>query len=285
MHRYLEPTQTTVVDELIEMRGLRFHFRDWRSKQADAPNLLLLHGYTSHARSWDAFAEAMTDRYRVLALDQRGHGETDWAAADRYGIDDMADDLETFVGALGLRRFALLGLSMGGMVTMEYAGRRPKELAACVIVDIGPEIVQSGSSRIQASVQASDVFSSRDEAFAIARSINALPPEGLHRRRSDDSLMRTEDGRWTYRYDRVLRSPLNLRRRDAATAWQSCANINVPTQLIRGELSDILAPEIADRMVQIIPDARLAVVPKAGHGVPLDAPAGFLAATRQFLTG
>ena len=120
--------ETAVADELIEMRGLRFHFRDWRSKQADAPNLVLLHGYTSHARSWDAFAEAMTDRYRVLALDQRGHGETDWAAADQYGIDDMADDLTTFVGALGLRRFALLGLSMGGMVTMEYAGRDRKSV-------------------------------------------------------------------------------------------------------------------------------------------------------------
>jgi esterase len=168
--------ETAVADELIEMRGLRFHFRDWRSKQADAPNLVLLHGYTSHARSWDAFAEVMTDRYRVLALDQRGHGETDWAAADQYGIDDMADDLTTFAHALGLRRFALCGLSMGGMVTMEYAGRRPDELAACVIVDIGPEIVQSGSSRIQAGVRASDVFSSRDEAFAVARSINAVRP-------------------------------------------------------------------------------------------------------------
>ena len=91
----------------------------------------------------------MTDRYRVLALDQPGHGETDWAEADRYGIDDMADDLEAFVRALGLQGFTLLGRSMGGMVAMDYAGRRPKPLAACVIVDIGPEIVQSGSGRIR----------------------------------------------------------------------------------------------------------------------------------------
>jgi len=80
--------------------------------------------------SWDAFAEAMTDRYRVLALDQRGHGETSWAAADQYGVDDMADDLEVFARALDLRSFTLLGLSMGGMVVMEYAGRRSKPLIA-----------------------------------------------------------------------------------------------------------------------------------------------------------
>ncbi|HEY1447114.1 MAG TPA: alpha/beta hydrolase [Caulobacteraceae bacterium] len=274
-----------VVDELIEMRGLRFHFRDWASKRAGAPSLVLLHGYTSHARSWDAFAAAMTDRYRVLALDQRGHGETAWAPVGQYGIDNMAEDLLSFVAALGLTGFTLLGLSMGGMVAMEYAGRRPAALAACVIVDIGPEIVQSGGARIQASVAASDVFASRDEAFAIARANNPLPPDANLRHRSDASLMRTEDGRWTYRYDRVLRSPANLRRRDAETAWRSCANMNVPTQIIRGDLSDILAPEIAQRMLETIPDARLDVVARSGHAVPLDAPAGFLAAAREFLRG
>jgi pimeloyl-ACP methyl ester carboxylesterase len=274
-----------VVDELIEMRGLRFHFRDWPSKPVDAPNLVLLHGFTGHARSWDSFAQAMTDRYRVLALDQRGHGETGWAAADQYGIDTMADDLEAFVAALGLKRFTLLGLSMGGLVAMDYAGRRPKPLAACVIVDIGPEIVASGSSRIQASVQAADVFASREDAFAVARADNNRPPEALHRQRSDAGLMRTEDGRWTYRYDRVLRSPRNLRLRDSETVWRSCANIEAPTQIIRGELSDILSEQIAGRMVRTIPDALLATVANAGHGVPYDAPEGFLAAVREFLKG
>src|SRR5271170_3062169 len=106
-----------VTDELIELRGLRFHYRDWASRHTGAPDLVLLHGFTGHARSWDAFAEAMTDRYRVLALDQRGHGETGWAAADQYGVDDMIDDLESFVKAMKLQDFTLLGLSMGGLVT------------------------------------------------------------------------------------------------------------------------------------------------------------------------
>jgi pimeloyl-ACP methyl ester carboxylesterase len=278
-------TNAAVVDELIEMRGLRFHFRDWPSTRMGAPNLVLLHGYSGHARSWDAFAAAMTDRYRVLALDQRGHGESAWAPADRYGIDDMADDLEAFVQALGLKDFTLLGLSMGGMVAIEYAGRRPQALAACVIVDVGPEVVQAGSSRIQATAQASDVFASRDEAFAAARAVNPRPPEAHHRHRSDHSLMRTEDGRWTYRYDRALRSISNLRLRGAEAGWRSCANIAVPTQIIRGELSDILAPGVAERMVQTIPNARLDLIPNCGHSVPLDAPDLFLATAREFLTG
>jgi len=275
----------TVIDELIEMRGLRFHYRDWPSQKPGAPDLVLLHGYTGHARSWDAFAAAMTDRYRVLALDQRGHGETSWAPADQYGVGDMADDLEIFVQALGIKGFTLLGLSMGGMVAMEYAGRRPPELAAVSIVDIGPEIVTAGAERIRTGVRASDLFASKQEAFEQARAANPRPPEAHHRHRVDYSLMRLEDGKWTWRYDRALRSPNTLRPRDPDRAWASCANINVPAQLIRGDVSDILSVEIAERMTKTIPNLRFDTVKDSGHSVPLDAPDGFLEAARLFLKG
>ena len=97
--------------------------------------------------------------------------------------------------------------------------------------------------------------------------------------------MRTEDGRWTYRYDRALRSPGNLRLRDPKAAWQSSANIEASTQIVRGELSDLLSPPIAERIVRTISDACLAIVANGGHGVPYDAPEAFLAAVRQFLKG
>lgn len=274
-----------VRDELIEMRGLRFHYRDWSSRRENARDLVLLHGFTGHARSWDAFAEAMTDRYRILALDQRGHGETGWAPPEHYQTSDMADDLVAFVKALDIKRFSLLGLSMGGMVAMEYAGRRPAELSRLVIVDIGPEIVSSGAERIRTGVRADDTFASRDAAFAAARKANPRPPIAHHRHRVDYSLMRTEDGRWTWRYDRALRSPTTLRVRNPDAAWTSCAKIAAPTQIIRGDLSDILSPETATRMVETIPGARLDTVKDSGHSIPLDAPDGFLAAARAFLTG
>ncbi|MBV9331570.1 MAG: alpha/beta hydrolase, partial [Alphaproteobacteria bacterium] len=270
------PAMEDVRDELIEMRGLRFHYRDWTARRSGAPDLVLLHGYTGHARSWDHFANAMSERYRVLALDQRGHGETGWAPADRYGVGEMADDLASFVRALGLKNFALLGLSMGGMVAIEYAGRKPEELARLVIVDIGPEIVRSGSERIRAGVAESDIFESRDAAFAAARRANPVPPEAHHRHRVETNLMRTEDGRYTWRYDRALRRPDSLRIRDADAGWKSCAAIAVPTLVIRGARSDILSPETAARMIQTIPDAKLVTVENSGHAVPLDSPDGFL---------
>lgn len=278
-----------VVDELIELRGLRFHYRDWAGpRQAgpgpDAQDLVLLHGYTGHARSWDAFAEAMASDYRVLALDQRGHGETGWAPPDQYGTFEMVEDLEAFVAALGLDRFVLLGLSMGGIVAIEYAGRRPSALERLVIVDIAPEIAAEGMRNIGESVARSDVFESVDAAFARAREDNPVPPEAHHLHRVRHSLMRTEDGRWTYRYDRALRDPSIVRPRPSVEdGWRSVAAIDVPTLLIRGEDSNILDRSVADRMVRDIPDCRFVEVAGSGHSVPLDKPDRFLDAARTFL--
>jgi pimeloyl-ACP methyl ester carboxylesterase len=273
-----------VQDELVEMRGLRFYYRDWSCPKPGAQTLVLLHGYTGHARSWDAFAEAMSAHYRVLALDQRGHGQTQWAPANAYDTDEMVKDLEAFVRALGLDRFALLGLSMGGLVSIGYAGKRPPALAKLVIVDIAPEIDLVGLKRIQSGVVRSDVFATREEAFARAREDNPIPPEEHQRYRVDYSLMRTADGRFTYRYDRALRDPNNPRQGiPADEGWRLVANIGVPTLLIRGEQSDILSRAVAERMRKAIGDCRLLEVAGAGHPVPLDKPDEFLRAVRTFL--
>lgn len=275
---------TPVSDEWIEMRGLRFHFRDWAPSKPDAPVLVLLHGYTGHARSWDSFAQALTDRYRVLALDQRGHGESQWAPPKAYGNDDMAADLKAFVSALRLQRFSLLGLSMGGIVSYRYASDRPAELERLVIVDIGPELVASGLKRIMTGAQANDVFESRDAAFEVSRASNPRAPEVHLRHRVWHALMRTESGQWTYRYDRALRDPGNPRPRiTPEEGWRMISRVNVPTLIVRGGDSDILSVETAQRMARDIPNARVVEVRDAGHSVPLDQPDGFLESVRGFL--
>lgn len=277
---------TNVIDELIELRGLRFHYRDWPSSNPKARDLVLLHGYTGHARSWDAFAAAMSDTYRVLALDQRGHGETQWAPPQAYGTREMVTDLEAFVAAMGLSDFTLLGLSMGGIVSIAYAGVRPPELSRLVIVDIAPEVAAEGMQKILTNVARSDTFATREEAFARARRDNPIPPEDHHRHRVYNSLMRTEQGLWTYRYDRALRDTSIPRERiTAEEGWKQVANFNVPTLLVRGELSDILSPDVAERMAKEIPDCQLREIAGSGHPVPLDKPGPFLEVVRTFLTG
>lgn len=273
-----------VMDRLIEMNGLRFHYRDWPAQSPNAEVLVLLHGYTGHARSWDWFAQHMTDRFHVLALDQRGHGETGWAAPEDYGTSHMVADLRAFVTAMGLDGFNLLGLSMGGNVAIHYAGAGPAELNRLVIVDIGPELSTRGVARIQTSVVASDVFDTEEEAFQRARAANERAPDDHLRHRVINNLMKLQDGRWTFRYDRALRDASIQRPRPSTEeAWQAVANIAVPTLLIRGEESDILSEETASRMVEEIGDCTLQTVTGSGHSVPLDKPEGFLEAVRGFL--
>src|SRR5688500_2280700 len=102
--------QTEAQDRTITANGLRVHYREWGS--AADPPVVLLHGYLCHARMFDSLARSLSQHFRVLAVDQRGHGETAWA--DVYGPDVLQEDLESLVDALGLERLSLLGFSFGG---------------------------------------------------------------------------------------------------------------------------------------------------------------------------
>ena len=84
------------------LRQLRFHFLDWGA--ADAPPIVLLHGGHQSAHSWDLVSLHLAQRYRVLALDQRGHGDSEWARDVAYSNHEMSLDAEAFIGALGLQR-------------------------------------------------------------------------------------------------------------------------------------------------------------------------------------
>lgn len=268
------------IDHTISLNGLRFNYREWPNPGAQA--LVLLHGFTGHARSWDTFAEAMQANYRVLALDQRGHGDTEWATD--YAPERMVEDVDAFVRALDLRQFALLGLSMGGRNAMMYVPQFPAEVERLVIVDIGPEVASSGSARIRAGVQARDVFDDPEEALAQMRKGNPLAPDDAIRHRGLHNLKQTADGKWTWKYDAVLRSPDRpLPRPDGDAVWALIRTISCPVLLVRGAESDVLSPEMAERMVAEIPDCRLVIVQESGHSVPLDNPPGFRASVEGFL--
>jgi pimeloyl-ACP methyl ester carboxylesterase len=276
-------TQANVTDRELTLNGLRFHYLDWGN--ADAQALVCLHGFTSHAHSWDTFAGAMREQYHVLALDQRGHGETEWASD--YHADRRVEDLEEFVDALKLEKFVLLGLSMGGRVAFQYASRHPEKLDRLVIVDIAPETSSSGAQRIADGLRNRDIFKDPEEAFEAARRANPRPPDDALRARTQHGLKQLEDGTWTFRYDVALRNASGARvmptREEVQATWDSLKNITCPTLLVRGSDSDILSPELAQRMLQSIPNARLVEVPNSGHSVPLDNPPGFQEAVRTFL--
>jgi pimeloyl-ACP methyl ester carboxylesterase len=113
----------TPQDTSLDAEGLRLHYLDWG--HGPAPPMLLLHGFSGHAHTWDSFARAMGGEFHVLALDQRGHGDSTWAKAGAYTIDDHASDIAAFHDHLMLDAVVLIGLSAGGRNALMFAAIHP----------------------------------------------------------------------------------------------------------------------------------------------------------------
>jgi pimeloyl-ACP methyl ester carboxylesterase len=195
-------------------------------------------------------------------------------------------------------RFVLIGFSMGGRASMVFAERHPERLAGLVLVDIGPELDARGRIRIAGEIaeHPSPVFHDVDEyARMLARNYPAGSPAAL-RRMAEHGLRRRPDGRFELKMDPALRGArgadhdeAQMRAAEAALSqrmWAALAKIPCPTLVVRGAASDILSPEIADRMVdEVLPNGRLAVVPQAAHSVATDNPKGFEEAVAAFVLG
>ena len=132
-------------DSWIDLNGTRLHYLDWGN--ASAQPLVLLHGFCSYAHYWDPFAQSMRRHYHVIAPDLRGHGDSDRAAS--YSIEDGAADSEGLVQKLKLKDIILVGLSLGGLISIYYAASYSGRISKLVIVDIGPEFAPEGIAHIQ----------------------------------------------------------------------------------------------------------------------------------------
>jgi len=258
--------------------------------------LLLLHGFANEAHIWDDFAPTVAPFYRTVALDHRGHGDSAWDPERRYQHEAMVADVEAVTAALGFERLVVIGHSLGGRIATLFAGRHPERIAGLVLVDIGPEVDARGRMRIRQDVEANvaPVFASVEEyARALSLAYPAARADTLLRM-ARHGLRRRDDGRFELKMDPALRGGFgapdatdeaDAREREMAAAlWDALVRIPCPTLVVRGAASDILAPEVADRMVEeVLPNGRLAIVGRAGHSVMTDNPSGFAEAVAEFV--
>jgi pimeloyl-ACP methyl ester carboxylesterase len=144
-----------------------------------------------------------------------------------------------------------------------------------------------GLERIRTSIGATpERFESEEQAIALARRANPLYAPDELERRVRHGLRRAPDGSLAWKYDRALREMMrDGGRRDTTDLWEPLARIACPTLVVRGAMSDILSPEIAQKMLDRLPDARLVEIAGAGHTVPGDQPADFSRAVQEFLAG
>ncbi|GBD11566.1 2-(acetamidomethylene)succinate hydrolase [bacterium HR23] len=276
-----DPREPT--DRWIDLRGLRFHYLDWGG--AGLPVMLCLHGSAQNAHMWDFTALTFCTRYHILALDQRGHGDTSWAPDGDYSLDAFIADLDAFITALDLRDIVLVGLSMGGRNAFVYASRYPQRVRALVVADTGPEVNRAGSERIGRFMALEDALDSFDAFVERNLRHNPLRPEWMVRGSLRHNLMQRPDGKWTWKYDPAFRDPAQRARRMASpnALWEAWRSLRCPVLLVRGAESDVLSPHTAEAMVHLLPHCRLVTVPRAGHLVPGDNPRGWEQALTAFL--
>ncbi len=284
---------TGPTDHNVQLNGINVHYLDWGNEHL--PHVVLLHGGSLTAHTWDMAALMLRDKYHLVALDQRGHGDTDWTPESQLAEDNsdlMLEDTRQFIEHLGYERLSLVGMSMGGMNTIRYAARHPERLDAVGIVDIAPETMREGQLEMEAFRQATETLSSFDDF--LNRAVQFMPHRPVdHLRYSlTHSLKPTADG-WTWKQDHRPRpgmQELTDEQRQAENAqraemlWADVKAIDRPVMLFKGADSKILSQEVAEATVAAMPNARLVVIPRATHNVHSDNPTDFARELDAFLS-
>ncbi len=278
-------TQIRYADKTVVANGIRLHYLEWGD--AAAPMIVALHGLRGHGHSWDSFSEAMCGDYHILALDQRGRGETDWAPDGDYSGEAYVRDLEGLCAVLKLDNFILMGHSMGGRNSMLFAGRHPSMVNRLIIVDIGPDGDPAGGARIKREiVAAQEEYDSFEALLQRQLEDNRLISPELMRRRLTYQTKRLPNGKVGWRYDLEIRQQWREDRRPAPEdLWQVIPAIPCPTLIVRGTETDVLPLPVAQRMVEVMPRAEVVQVEQAAHMVMEENPSEFNQVVREFLQG
>lgn len=252
-----------------------------------ATSVILLHGGGQTRHSWGRLARLLAQQgYHTISLDLRGHGDSDWAPDGDYSLNAFVEDLCAIVRELP-QPPVLIGASLGGLTSLLLTGESTRDLVkGLVLVDVVPRLEPEGVSRILDFMQANiDGFDSIEEVVeTVAAYLPHRPqppnPEGLRK-----NLREGENGKLYWHWDPAF---MKLDRRpnmakEQGRLQQAARKVQVPTLVVRGSLSDIVSPEGADELLELMPLARVVEVGGAGHMVAGDKNDAFNAAIQAFL--
>lgn len=258
------PHSIRVMRDFFVAGGLKLSYLDFGGPGAP---LLALHGHYNEASALAPLAEALAPRWRVIALDQRGHGESDRAGS--YERDDYVADVAALHRHLGLGPVAVLGHSLGGVNAYQYAARQPDRVRALIVEDIGAVVDSDWSFTLRLPRHAP---TRQDLVAALGSTAPYL-----------ECSFRRSEGGWGFSFD--MEHTVASQKALNGDHWQDWTAVACPTLLIRGTRSDELADAHAGEMIaRRAGGARLAELP-AGHVVHHDAPVQFAGAVEGFLSG
>ncbi len=258
--------------------GLRLHYRD-HAGPADRPPLLCLPGLTRNARDYEGLAERLAGQWRVICVEFRGRGESAYAKDPMTYVPlTYLQDVEALLAEMAIERFVAVGTSLGGIVTMLLAGTGPERLAGVVLNDVGPELNPAGLARIRTYVGRPVWHPTWMHAARAVAEGNAdvYPDYGIEDwLRTAKRLYRVNSsGRIVLDYDMKIAEPFRVPGNEAGPdMWPTIDALrDRPVLIVRGERSDILSAETAEKMLARLPEGELVTVPGVGHAPTLEEP-------------
>jgi pimeloyl-ACP methyl ester carboxylesterase len=267
----------------LVVHGMRLHCLDWGT-DGRAP-ILFLHGGALTARTWDVVCLGLRGEYHCLALDQRGHGDSEWSPVMDYAPEAHARDIDGVLDGFGDARAVLVGQSMGGLNAFHYATRHPERVAALVLVDVGPEIRIDGARRIGDFVANTAEIESIEAFVDQAAAFNPLRDRRLLTGSVRNNLRQLPNGKWARKNDTRFFGQVGIEEvaHRIEGYWREAEKIECPVLVVRGALSDVLLADAAERFTRRLAQGRLVTIANAGHTVQGDNPAGLIGALRPFL--
>jgi pimeloyl-ACP methyl ester carboxylesterase len=258
----------------------RLHYLEWNP--TGARTLLLLHGNSANAWWWRPLAQALSGaNLRLLALDLRGHGDSEWVRPPDYSPRSYADDLARLIPAASAEGAIALGHSMGGIAVLAFALHYHELVRAVVAIDVA---ITSGPrrNRYLRRLRTIPTVSYPDLAIAKAR-FRLMPNEGiiapeLIAETAEHSVQRTIDGNYTMKFDRE-----SFFGSDGLDVAAAIAQARIPLLLVRAELSRIMTADAAVNASRSNPLVELVTIPNAHHHLLLEAPDSLARVIEQFV--
>jgi len=259
--------------------GLKLHYLDYGT--AGKPAMLCVHGGAAHAHWFDFVAADFAHDHHVLALDQRGHGDSEWAEPPDYSYERYAADLAEVVENLDLRDFVLVGHSMGGTISLTYAAAHPGRARALVVVDSTLVMTPDRVARLrEVGSRPGSTYASREEFIArykLRPASTTTAPETV-RYLAGVSARQMPDGSWRHKFDRNVYATRETV--DGLPCWN---RITIPALLVKGALSARITAQVYAEVKSRCPQVELAEIAASDHHVTLDNPRSFVQAVRTFL--
>ncbi len=274
---------------------LTLAYAEWGA--VDAPPLVLVHGGRDQKRSWDRVAARLADKYRVIAFDLRGHGQSDWVSDGDYGVMDHVFDLASLVEHLKLDRFTLIGHSLGGNITLRYTGLYPNKIEKLIAIEgLGPSPkmlaereAQKITDRLHIWIEQRRKLSGRpprimenlEAAKARMKAAFMHLPDDLIHHLTETGIKTNPDGTVSWAYDPAGMgySPSDITHEHFVQLWRE---ITCPTWLVYGEKSWASNPA-EDGRVEPFQNASVSVIKDAGHWLHHDQFEDFMTQLETFL--